>query len=97
MSRERTVPAVMEAPTHNGVMKRCVVMTETAIHTIALPEGHFTAMVFSRTESDVAAIVILDRDEAEAQIALLQNAIEDAERLDAGLSTKHAAESLVRS
>ena len=96
MSRPRTVPATMQAPAQNGVLENCVVMTESAIHTIDLPEGHFAAIVHSRPTSDVAAIAILDRDEVEAHILLLRNAIEDAERLDAGLMTIHAAPSLRR-
>ena len=89
----RTVPAQMDAPAHGGVIKRCVTMTEVAIHTVQLPEGHFAALVLSRPNSDIAAIAFLDRDEVEAQITLLRNAIEDAERLDRGLPTKHAAPS----
>jgi hypothetical protein len=78
-------------------MKKCVVMTEAAIHTVELAEGHFAAMVFSRPQSEIAAMVILDPEEAEAQIQLLRNAIEDAERLEAGKAPIHAAESLRRS
>lgn len=96
MSRPRTVSATMLAPAHNGVIKTCVVMTECAIHTIDLPEGHFAAIVESRPNNDIAAITILDRDEVEAHITLLRNAMEDAERLDAGLATLHAAPSLRR-
>lgn len=95
-NRSRTVAATMVAAAHLGVLKRCVVMTETAIHTIELPEGHFAAIVQSRPNSDIAAISILDRDEVEAHIQLLRNAMEDAERLDSGKPTIHAAESLTR-
>lgn len=96
MGRARTVDATMMAPVHGGGEKRSVVMTEAAIHTIELPEGYFAAIVLSRPVSDIAAIAILDRDEVETHIALLRNAIEDAERLDAGLAVKHAAPSLRR-
>jgi hypothetical protein len=96
MSRPRSVPATFPAPAHNNVMKNCVAMTQCAIHTIELPEGHFAAIVASRPNSDVAAIQILDRDEVEAHILLLRNAMEDAERLDAGLPVLHAAQSLAR-
>lgn len=96
MSRPRTVSATMRAPAHNNVEKNCVTMTEQAVHTIGLPEGHFAAIVLSRPNSGVAAIAILDRDEVEAHILLLRNAMEDAERLDAGLGVKHAAQSLRR-
>lgn len=97
MPRARQTEAVIEAPGHNGVMKRCVVMTECAIHTIELAEGHFASIVHSRPQSEIAAIAILDRDEVEAHITFLRNAMEDAERLDAGLAPIHAAESIVRS
>lgn len=86
----------MDAPAHNGVMKRCVTMTECAIHTVQLAEGHFASLVLSRPNSDTAAISFLDRDEVEAHITLLRNAIEDAERLDAGLGPIHATPSLRR-
>lgn len=96
MSRPRTLPPVMAAPAHGGAEKQCVVMNETAIHTIELPEGHFAAIVLSRPISGIGVIAILDRDEVEAHIQLLRNAMEDAERLDAGKPTIHAAESLRR-
>ncbi len=98
MSRPRTVPPAMFAPTHSrpeGTRARLV--TETAVHTMGLPEGHFAAIVMSRPEPagsafpDLAVIAILDRDEVEEHIRLLRNAIEDAERLDAGLPTIHAS------
>jgi hypothetical protein len=99
MSRARTLEATMkDVPCHGGVLKDCVVMTETAIHTIELPEGHFAAIVFSRgAASPIGAISILDEDEVEAHILLLRNAMEDAKRLDAGQETIHAAPTLRRS
>ncbi len=96
MTRARTLPASMDAPVHGGGTKRCVTMTEVAIHTVTLEEGSFAALVLSRPISDVGAISFMDREEVEAHITLLRNAMEDAERLDAGLATKHAAPSLVR-
>lgn len=96
VSRARTVDSLMDAPTHGGETKRCFVMTEVAIHTIALPEGHFTALVHSRPGAEMGVIAILDHDEVEAQIALLRNAVEDAKRLDAGLPAVNAAPSLRR-
>lgn len=86
----------MVAPVHGGGNKRSVVMTEAAVHTIGLPEGHFAAIVLSRPISEVAAICILGRDEVEAHITLLRNAMDDAERLDAGYAPKHATPSLRR-
>lgn len=80
----------MDAPGHLDVMRRCVVMTEVAIHTITLQEGSFAAIV-TNNEQGIAAIQILDRDDVEAQIQLMRNAIEDAERIDAGQAPIHAA------
>lgn len=98
MSRERTLPSIMDAPSHNGIIRRCVVMTECAISTITLPEGSFVSIVESVPDPDhPAAISILDRDEVEAHITFLRNAMEDADRIDAGLSPIHAAPSLRRS
>jgi hypothetical protein len=96
MSKPRTAPPFMMAPTHGGQIKKCVTMTETAIHTIELEEGHFAALVLSHPSSPIAVIAILDREEIEAQIQLLRNAIDDADRLDAGKAPIHAAESLTR-
>lgn len=73
MSRPRTVPPTLEAPVHGGAIKRCAVLTEVAIHTIALPEGHFAAIVFSNPAAPFGAMAIIDKDEAEAQIQLLKN------------------------
>ncbi len=97
MSRARSLPSVMTAPTHNGAEKRCVVMTEAAIHTVTLPEGSFAALVLSLPTNEIGAIVVMDREEIEAHILLLRNAIEDAERIDAGKFPMHAAPSLRRS
>ena len=97
MPRERTTGPIMEAPLHDGRTGQAVVMTESAISTITLPEGSFACFVQSTPGCPFAAISILDRDEVEAHIQLLRNAMEDAERLDQGLPTIHAAESLRRS
>lgn len=97
MPRARTVPAFMEAPTHSGGVQPCRVMTETAIHTVTLPEGSFACIVHSLAGGQLGVIALLDRDEVEAHIQLLRNAMDDAERLDQGLPPIHAAESLVRS
>lgn len=93
---QRTVPPVIEAPTHGGAIKPCIVMTECAIHTITLAEGSFAAIVHSLPDREAAVIALLDRAEVEAHITLLRNAIEDAELLDAGKGPIHAAESLRR-
>lgn len=97
MGRARTVEPVIAAPTHNDVVKRCIVMTECAISTVVLPEGHFTAIVHSLPGPDGPAVIaILDHDEVEAHIALLRNSVEDAQRLDRGQRAVHAAPSLRR-
>lgn len=98
MSRARTVPPVMEAPTHGGLVKPCVVMTEVAFHTITLKEGSFAAVVHSLPGEDGPAVIsILDRDDVEAWIVLLRNAMEDAERIDQGKAPIHAPPSTRRS
>jgi hypothetical protein len=97
MPRARTVSASMDAPTHTGVIKRCLTMTECAVHTVELPEGHFTALVHSNPGPDgKAAIDILDHDEVEALIIFLRNSVEDAKRLDAGRPAINATPSLRR-
>lgn len=90
MGRDRTVPDVINAPVHGGTVKPCLSMNETAFHTVGLTEGHFAALVLSRNGDDAACIAILDRDDVEAHVTLLRNAMEDAERLDKGLPAIHA-------
>lgn len=97
MPRLRTVGEFIPAPTHSGGVCPARVMTESAISTITLPEGSFACFVQSLGHGKLACISILDRDEVEAHIQLLRNAMEDAERIDAGKAPIHAAESLVRS
>lgn len=90
MGRARTVGLMMyDVPGHNGRVLTALTATETAIHTIELPEGHFASIVLANA-SGQSMIAILDRDELEDHIRLLRNAMEDAERLDAGLPTIHA-------
>ena len=87
----------MTAPAHNGEMRRCITMTETAIHTITLAEGSFACIVLSLPGSDKpAAIAVLDRDEVEAHITILRNAMDDAERMDAGKAPINFTPSLRR-
>lgn len=93
MGRDRRVPDVMEAPSHKGEMKPCVMMTETAVSTIGLEEGHFACVVFSRPDLDNGAVVVLDRDEWESMKRLMDNAMEDAERADRGEPMIHASPS----
>lgn len=88
MSRPRNLPPAMMAPSHShpeGVP--CFVGNETAIATIALPEGNFASIVTAQEgpTGGAAIIVVLDRDEVELHIRLLRQAMDDAERMDAGL------------
>jgi len=90
----------MMAPTHSNPQgEPCFVATETAIHTVELDEGHFAAIVQAQQgkTGGVAILAILDRGEVEDHIRLLRNAMEDAERLDAGLPTIHATMSVPES
>lgn len=96
MGRSRTVESIIIAPVHGGVMKPCLVMTESAVSTIELPEGHFTAIAISRPGMHSGAMVIIDHEEVEAMIQFLQNSIADAKRMDSGKAPIHAADSLIR-
>ena len=96
MPRSRSVPAVMHAPTHGDKMKPCLVTTECAIHTMELAEGHFACIVLSTPNGPSGALAILDRDEVEAHILLLRNAMDDAERLDRGEAPVNNAPTLTR-
>lgn len=83
MARTRYLPPVVRAPTHDRGEQDCVVMNTNAIHTVTLPEGAFVAVVTDNGE--LASIAVMDADEVEAHIQLLQNAVADARRIDAGL------------
>lgn len=96
MGRHRTVPPIMDAPTHANGMKPCVSMTANAVHTITLPEGSFTALVLDNDVGVRGAIAIMDHEEVEALIALLRLADEDAARIDRGEPPKNAPASTVR-
>jgi hypothetical protein len=88
--RTRTTDATMEAPTHGGAFKDCVVMTECAVHTVTLPEGSFAAIVHSNPGPDGEAyLAVLDRSEVDDLITLLRNAIDDADLIDAGKPPVH--------
>lgn len=84
MGRSRTVGPVIEALGHGGVVRTCRVMTEIAISTVELPEGHFASIVLSLPNNRFASLAILDRDDVEATIELLRNAMDDADRGDRG-------------
>lgn len=75
----------MDMPTHEEGMKTCIIMTSTAIHTITLGNGKsFAAIVHNEVKSPAGAAVVINRVEAEAMIVLLQNALDDADRLNSG-------------
>lgn len=95
--RQRVTPPVLEMLTHDQGMKDCFVATSTSILTVELPDyGHCAALVFNQPGCPIGAVVFLDREEVEAQITLLRNAIDDADRLDVGLAPMHATPSLAR-
>jgi hypothetical protein len=95
--RPRVAPPVLEMLTHDQGMKDCFVATTAAVHTVKMPDGqHFAALVLNQAECPIGAVVLLDRAELDAQIALLRNAIDDADRMDVGLAPLHAALSLAR-
>lgn len=96
MANPRTVASVMELPVHEGGIKPCITMVNAAIHTIEVDGKHFAALVLSRPDAGMGCVAILDREEFDAQSALFRNALEDADRPDAGLPTIHAAPSLAR-
>lgn len=93
MANTRNLPPMLHCPTHAGTVKMCAVMTRAAIHTIEVDGRHFACVVTDRPDLSLGAVSIMDRAEVEAAVTLLRNAIEDAERLDAGLPTIHAAAS----
>lgn len=81
----RILPPILEMLTHDQGMKDCAVMTSTAVHTAVMAGGRaYAAMVFNQAECPIGAVIILDRAEAEAQIALLNNALDDADRINRG-------------
>jgi hypothetical protein len=92
----RILPRAMSMMTHDQGMMPCIVTTSTAIHTVELGTGHYAALVMNSAESPLGAVAFLNREEVEAQIQLLRNAIDDAERLDAGKVPIHATPSLRR-
>jgi len=90
------LPPSMEIPTHDQGMKSCVVGTSTAIHTVQLNGKHFAALVQNQAPCPVGYVTFIDREEWEATKALMENALEDADRLDQGLQPLHAAPELTR-
>ncbi len=87
----KVVPRVVMAPTHAHGMRPCVVMTSLAVHTVEIGGKHYGCAVHDDPTGDIAVIVIFNRAEMEATNLLMRNAIADAERLDAGKGTIHAA------
>lgn len=81
----RVLPPIMTMMTHDEGMKDCAVMTDCAVHTVEMADGcAYAAMVFNQRECPIGAAVFLNRAEAEAQIALLRNALDDADRINSG-------------
>lgn len=81
----RMLPPILEMMTHDQGMKDCAVMTDCAIHTVVMAGGRaYAAMVFNQRDCPIGAVTILSRAEAEAQIQLLNNALDDADRINRG-------------
>lgn len=95
--RQRVTAPILEMLTHDQGMKDCFVATSAAIHTVEIPGyGHCAALVLNQAECPIGAVILLDREELEAQVLLLRNAIADADRMDVGLAPIHATPSLAR-
>lgn len=91
----RVLPPVVESPVQEGGRKPCMVMTGEMVTTITLEDGRsYAAVTYSRPDLEVGAIAILSRDEVEAHVMLLRNAIDDAERANRGEQMIHASPSM---
>lgn len=80
----RLLPPFVNLPTHSQGEKPCMVCTEMSVSVTSLGDQHYVVLVINQIESPVAAVSILSRQEAEAQIALLQLGLDDVDRLNAG-------------
>lgn len=84
MSR-KNLPPVMDSLTHDQGMKPCLVMTDTAVHTVKMSDGTaYACIVHNHAEAPAGAVLFMDRAEAELLISLLNNALDDADRINAG-------------
>lgn len=94
---DRVLPPILELETHDQGMKNCAVMTSSAILNLQTPSGKwYAAIVMNQPTMPVGCVALLDGDEIDAHIALLRNAKEDADRLNAGKAPKHISQSLRR-
>lgn len=89
-------PPLIEMMTHDQGMKDCFVATTSAVHTVGIDGQYVAALVINQPGCPIGAVILLNRTEMDAHIALLRNAIDDAERMAKGLSPIHAAPSLRR-
>jgi hypothetical protein len=89
MPRDREMPPVMESHTYGGVMRQCLVVTELDVTTVRLREGHFVCLALSRPDLETGMVMVMDRDEMEFMAQTMQNAMEDADLLDAGKAPTH--------
>ena len=78
------LPPFVKIATHSQGEKACLVCTDVAVSTASLGGDHYVAVVINEVESPVGAVMFLNAQEAEAQIALLQLALDDVARLYAG-------------
>jgi hypothetical protein len=81
----RDLPPIMSMPTHEEGMKDCAVGISTAVHSVQLPSGKaYATLVLNQPGFPIGYATFVDRQEGEAMIALLQNAMDDADRMNAG-------------
>lgn len=91
-----TTTPVLDMLTHDQGMKPCFVATTAAIHTVGIDGKWAAALVINQADCPIGGVILLNREEMEAQFTLIRNAIEDAERLAKGQQPIHAAPSLRR-
>lgn len=82
---DRIFAPIEQFPTRDQGKKDCAVSTTCAIHTITTTSGKaYAAIVFNQEHCPIGYASVMDRTEAEAHIALLQNALDDADRINGG-------------
>lgn len=87
----RNLPSFLELSTHTDGAKPCLVCTTVAVATVQPAGGaHYASLVIDQPGRPIASAIFLNRQELEAIVILLGNAIDDAERIDAGLRPRHA-------
>lgn len=77
----RQLPPFVTMETHSQGSKPCMVCTDSSVSTASLGSGHYVVVVTNQVESPCGSVAIYSKEEAEAQIALLQLALDDVNRL----------------